>query len=126
MPNHSGETKVIAFLDKAVVKITGVTIKGLRPFVLEERLAEVLDRPVRVIGVAGDSIEIDIYELSSEQIIRNKDGIIKTVATTPGMTAQEVVDIVEAEKAATVPLDQLKNGIRCSCPKEGWVIKSRK
>jgi len=120
---ESEACRVIAFIDKTVVKITGVRVAGLSPELLEKNLQEVLKRPVRVIGVTSKSLEMDVYNLESEQIWHDKAGIIRAVAGTSGITAEEVIEIAKADKASTVPFDRLKQGARYSCAKENWVLK---
>ena len=51
---------IIAHADKSVLKISGLTVKGLNTLQIEELLAAKLKTAVRVIGVTGESIEMDV------------------------------------------------------------------
>ena len=51
---------IIAHADKSVLKISGLTVKGLNTLQIEELLAAKLKTAVRVIGVTGESIEMDL------------------------------------------------------------------
>ena len=53
------DCKVIVQVDKTVVKVTGITVKGLNIQQLEALLQEKLVSVVRVIGVTGSSIDME-------------------------------------------------------------------
>lgn len=113
--------KIIAYVDKTVVKLTGLKIQGLKPFKLEEFLSSKIGRPVRVIGVTSDSLQMDIYGLEPEAVLEDKEGFIKAISLVPGITASEVVQIEKAEKAVTVPVEELARNRSSACPKERWI-----
>ena len=59
--NGADDNKVIVQVDKTVVKITGVDVKGLNIQELESLLKDKLKSMVRIIGVTGSSLEMDVY-----------------------------------------------------------------
>ena len=69
--------RFIAFVDKTVVKITGLSMKGVKPFELEQILQERLKRAVRVIGVSGTDLKLDVYGLAPEEILADENGHYK-------------------------------------------------
>ncbi len=112
---------VIAYADKTVLKIDGIAVKGLKPEELEAQLFVLFQRPVRLIGVTSNSLEMDIYNLEPEQILSNEKGIITAISTVPGLTATEVTQIVQAEKAKEVTADQIIPGSGNGCARERWL-----
>ena len=76
---------IIAHADKSVLKISGLTVKGLNTLQIEELLAAKLKTAVRVIGVTGESIEMDVYQIEPEKIRRDQKGIIEAVALAEGI-----------------------------------------
>ena len=54
------DSRIIVQVDKTVVKITGVNIKGLNIQQVEALMKERLQSVARVIGVTGSSIEMDV------------------------------------------------------------------
>ena len=112
---------VIAYADKTVLKISGVKVKGLKPEDLEEKMNTLFQRPVRLIGVTSDSVEMDVYSLEPEQILENQEGLITAISMVPGLTATEVVQIASAEKARAVSADQIVPGLGQGCARERWL-----
>lgn len=115
------ETRIVAFVDKTVVKITGVKVRGLKPYELEQTLKNQIGRPVRVIGVTGDAIEMDIYGLEPEALYRDEQGIVKAVSMVSGITAAEVIKIASAEKSVEVSIERVPKGEYPGCAKERWL-----
>ena len=68
---------IIAHADKSVLKISGLEVKGLNTKQLEQILGEKLHTFVRVIGVTGDNIEMDVYDIEPEQVRKNEKGLIE-------------------------------------------------
>ena len=60
--------KVIVQVDKTVVKISGLDVKGLNIQELEIVLKENLKSVVRIIGVTGSSVEMDVYGIDEEDV----------------------------------------------------------
>lgn len=115
------EDRIIAYVDKTIVKITGIQIQGLKPIELEKAVAQEIGCPVRVIGVSSQSIQMDIYGLEPEAILRNQKGLVQAISLIPGLTASEIVQIVTAEKAREISAEELAKRTRVSCPKANWV-----
>lgn len=111
---------VVVYVDKMVVRITGLDIKGFKPYELEERLEEIVKSRVRIIGVTDDSIDMDIYNLEETDIYRNEDGIIEAISLTEGITALEVIEISKAEKIREIDYENLPKSQTNGCLKERW------
>ena len=112
---------IIAYVAKTIVKITGISVKGLKPSELEQNLADQLGCPVRVIGVSGGEIKMDIYGLEPEAILRDSRGLIRALALVPGLTAGEVAKIASAEKVAVLSAEELAGIKIAGCAKESLV-----
>lgn len=112
---------IIAHADKTVLKISGLQVKGLNTRQLEEILSERLHTFVRVIGVTGDHVEMDVYNLDPEQITKDEHGIIQTVALTEGITASEIAKISCNKKIVEVDLDTVPGRPTSDCPRERWM-----
>lgn len=111
--------KIIAFADKTILKISNINIKGLNTKELESALMEKLNTIVRIIGVTGENIAMDIYNLSPEDVLKDAQGIIKAVSLTEGIKAQNVMDL-SAEKAVQVDIDNIDAVKNISCARERW------
>lgn len=114
------DDSVIAYIDKTVVRIKGVNVKGLKPFELEKKLSEFIQRGIRVIGVTGESIEMDVYNVDPEAILKDESGIIKAISTVEGITATELTKIDSAKKIVEVNIDNIPKGQQYGCQKERW------
>ena len=114
--------RVIAYVDKTVVKIQGVKVNGLKPIELEKALTDYLKRPVRVIGVTGESIEMDIYGIEPELIFMDENGIVKAISNVEGIHAAELIRIDTAEKVKGIPLEKIPKGEYPGCAKERWAL----
>ena len=115
------ENCVIVQVDKTVIKVTGLDIKGLNIQQLEKILLDKLKSMVRIIGVTGESIEMDVYGIDEEDIFREKDGIIKAIATADGITLSDIAKISSVEKIKKVDFDDIPEYNENSCMKERWL-----
>lgn len=120
------EVGIIAYVDKTVVKIRGLEVTGLKPYELEKKIEEVIDKRVRIIGVTGSSIDMDIYGMDKEAIFENESGIIKAISMTEGITALEVIKIDSAEKILEVDYENIPRGEYSGCGKERWLNSAKK
>ncbi len=121
---NSSDYKIIAYADKTILKITNVSIKGLNTKELESALMEKLNTIVRIIGVTGENIEMDIYNISPEDVLKDAQGIIKAVSLTEGIKAENVMDL-SAEKAVQVDIDNIDVVKNISCARERWLSYER-
>ena len=112
---------IIAHADKTVLKISGLQVKGLNTRQLEELLEKRLHTFVRVIGVTGERVEMDVYNLDPEQIAQDEAGIIQTVALADGITASEVSAISCNKKIVEVDFDAIPEHPTADCPRERWI-----
>lgn len=115
---------IIAHADKSVMKISGLRVKGLNTKKLEQLLKEKLHATVRVIGVTGESIEMDAYDIEPDQIRKNEKGLIEILALTEGITATDVAKISCSEKIVEVAYDQIPEEPISACAKERWIKRS--
>ena len=117
-PDH--ENRILVQVDKTVVQITGLNIKGLRLQDLEDVLKLRLGALVRIIGVTGKSIEMDVYGLDADAILKDRDGIIRAVALCDGITADDVVQM-NVEQIQSIDIDHLEPVEKIICMKQRWL-----
>jgi len=117
-----GCERVIVYMDKTVVKISGLKIDRINLPALEKKLTGVLGRLVRVIGVSGDGLEFDAYEISPQQIYKNERNIIEAIAN-EGIEGAEVAKLVKAEQVPEIAYDELVSltADDRGCPAEKWL-----
>jgi hypothetical protein len=116
---EKGPVHIIAYADKTILKIKNIDIKGLNTAELENMLMNRLQTIVRIIGVTGGSLEMDIYKTTPEDILRDAQGIITALSLAEGITAQNVVEL-SALHAVDVDIDHLKTVSEISCARERW------
>lgn len=117
------ENKVIAYADKSVLKISGIKISGLNTSDLEKYMTEKLNTVVRVIGVTGGSIDMDVYNMLPSQILRDKEGIVRVVSAIEGVSAEEIVKIDSEEKTISVDWNHIPETDEQYCQAERWFKK---
>jgi len=115
------DVKVIVQVDKTVVKITGVEVKGLNIQQLEEILKDKLKSLVRVIGVTGSSIEMDVYGVDEEDILRREDGLITAISLADGISVSDVTALSSVKKIQSVNIDSVPEYIENGCRGERWL-----
>ena len=115
------QTRVLVQVDKTVVKITGLSVRGLRIHELEELLQARLQSMVRVIGVSGDRIEMDVYGLEEEAILRDEAGIIKTIALARGIGVSDVAAMEQVAKIRPVDFSEIPGYDPGGCRAERWL-----
>ena len=113
--------QILVHVDKTVVRITGLSVRGLNISQLEEILRERLVSLVRIIGVTGTSLEMDVYGLAEEDILRNEEGLIQAIATAEGITLSDLTQLSLAEKIREAPFDDLPPYLQSACKAERWV-----
>lgn len=114
------DTSVIAYIDKTVIRIKGINVKGLKPVELEKKLEGIIQRSIRVIGVTGESIEMDAYNIEPEAILKDENGIITAISTVEGITATELTKIDSTKKIVEVNVENIPKGEYDGCQKERW------
>jgi hypothetical protein len=115
------ETGIIGYVDKTVVKIKGLKVTGLKPYELEKKIEDVIDKRVRIIGVTGESIDMDVYGLDKSAVYENEAGIIKAISITEGITALEVIKIDSAEEIVEIDYERVPKGEYNGCARERWL-----
>jgi hypothetical protein len=112
---------IIAHVDKSVLKISGLQVKGLNTQKLEQILKEKIQTLVRVIGVTGEEIQMDVYDIEPDQVQRNANGLIEAISLVEGITATEVTKISCSEKIVEVDFDRIPDRSMCGCAMERWM-----
>lgn len=112
---------VIAAADKSVLKISGISVQGLNTRALEELLSQRLHTLVRVIGVTGERIEMDVYGIAPEQIRRDQDAWVRAVSLVEGVTAGDLCQIAVSEKIVAVDLGDVPDEPYQGCARERWM-----
>jgi hypothetical protein len=107
-----------------VLKISGLRIKGLNARNLERKLAEKLQALVRVIGVTGEAIEMDVYDIPPELVTKNAKGLIEIISLTEGVSVTEVANLSCSDSVVEVDFDQIPERPISSCAKERWIKRS--
>lgn len=113
------DSAIIVHADKTVLKIGGLKIRGLNTGDLERILTQRLQSTVRVIGVTGTSVDMDVYGVDEERILRDSDGIIRAVALAQGITLTDLAAVERAEKIIPVAFDAIPG--RSGCAGERWI-----
>jgi hypothetical protein len=114
------ETRIIVQVDKTIVKITGLSVRGLNTRQLEDILRQRLKTLIRVIGVLGDSLEMDVYGLDEEAIRRNEAGLIEAIALADGISVSDLTRLAGVERARRVDFDAIPPHGEKPCPAERW------
>jgi len=112
---------IIAHADKSVLKISGLQIKGLNTAQIEKILADRMKTDVRVIGVTGDAVEMDVYNLDPENIRRDEKGLIEAVSLAEGITVTDVTKMACSEKIVDVNFGDIPEEPISSCKRERWM-----
>lgn len=115
------EVRILVQVDKTVIKVTGLSVRGLRVNELEELLQQRLKSMVRIIGVSGSHIEMDVYGVEEKDILRDSDGIIKTIALARGIQVSDVAAMERVQKIQAVPFDSIPPYHPGECRAERWL-----
>jgi len=115
------DNKVIVQVDKTVVKITGIDVRGLNIQQLEALLKDKLKSVVRIIGVTGSSLEMDVYGIEEEDVLKEENGLIKAVALADGITLTDLAQISSVSKIKTVNIGDVPEYSEGQCLKERWL-----
>lgn len=114
---------IVAYADKSVLKISGLNIKGLKTVELEKILSDKLHTLVRVIGVTGEEIEMDVYDIDPVQIRKNEKGIIESIVLSEGITTTDLTKMVCSDKIVEVDYETIPERHISQCAKERWMKK---
>lgn len=112
---------IIAHADKSVLKITGLEVKGLNTKQLEQILADKLHTFVRVIGVTGENIEMDVYNIEPDQVRKDEKGLVESIVLTEGITVTDLTKISCSEKIVEVEYDSIPEEPISECARERWM-----
>lgn len=115
------ENDIVVFADKTVIKVRGLQIRGLNTREVEQLLTERFGSLVRVIGVTGGSIDMDVYGMDEEQLLRDEAGIIQTLSAAEGITPLEVAELASARRIVAVKYDEIPQRDGSYCARERWM-----
>lgn len=118
------QASIIVHADKSVMRISGIQVKGLNTQQLEQVLIDKLHALVRVIGVTGEAIEMDVYDVEPDHVIRNEKGLIEVLSLAEGITASDVTKISCSEKIVEVEFDRIPHLPISGCAREKWIRRS--
>ncbi|GFI61559.1 hypothetical protein IMSAG049_00718 [Clostridiales bacterium] len=95
--------------------------KGLNIQQLEELIKDKLKSVVRIIGVTGSTLEMDVYGIDEEDLLREKDGIITAISLADGITITDLAQISSVSKIKTINIDDVPEYAEGQCMKERWL-----
>ena len=116
-----GREYIIAHAEKLVLKISGLEVKGLNTKMLEDILPEKLKTFVRVIGVTGEGIEMDVYGVEPEKIRRDEKGLMESIALAEGITVTDLAKMACSDKIVNVDYNSIPDEPKSSCAMERWI-----
>jgi hypothetical protein len=111
--------RTIVYADKTILKITGLKIHGLKPVELEQAVARQLGSAARLIGVTGQSLELDVYGLPPESVLKDEKGLIRAISMVEGIAAGEVETMAAAQRAVEVDANNIPSHTG-GCAGERW------
>lgn len=114
------DNKIIVQVDKTVIKITGLNIKGLNLQEVEKIIFNKLKSVVRIIGVTGNSIEMDVYGIEEKDILKDESGIIKAISLADGITLSDLTQIASVKKIKSVDIHHIPE-CNSGCRGERWM-----
>jgi hypothetical protein len=109
---------IVIYAQKTVLRISGIAVRGLKPCELEELLSKKLDTMVRIIGVTGSSIEMDIYGIDPEALQKDRQGIVTAISMMQGVRVQDFLTM-DFSRMCEVTMDNLPPPT-AGCAKERW------
>lgn len=115
------EEYIIAYADKSVLKISGLSVKGMSTTEVEKILRDKLQAIVRVIGVTGESIEMDVYDAEPDQIRKNADGVVEAIALAEGITVSDLTKVSCSDKIVAVDWKDIPDEPVSDCARERWI-----
>ena len=124
-PAQDNETRILVQVDKTVVKITGLSVKGLNIPQLEGILRRKLKTFIRVIGVMGNSLEMDVYGLDEEAVRLGEKGFIEAIALADGITVSDLTRMDGVERIRQVDFEDLPPFREGQCMKERWLGREK-
>lgn len=115
------ETKIFVQVDKTVVQITGLSVAGLNIQQLETLLQAQLKTMIRIIGVTGDSLEMDVYGLSEADVLRDRAGLIRAISLAEGICVSDVTKLSYVKEICSVDFYHIPPVDPQGCSGERWV-----
>lgn len=119
--NVNQKANIFVQVDKTVVRITGLSVRGLNVQQLENLLQKKLKTMTRIIGVTGDSLEMDVYGVEEDDILRDADGMICTIALAEGIQVSDVTHLSQVKKICRVDYDHIPPYTPNQCQGERWL-----
>ena len=94
---------------------------GLNTQDLERRRSERLHALVRVMGVTGEQIEMDVYGIDPAQIRKDEKAVIQAISLVEGISAEDLCQISVSEKIIDVNIDDVPDKPYHGCARERWI-----
>ena len=115
------DTHIYVQVDKTVVRITGLSVQNLNIQQLEEILQQKLKTMLRIIGVTGSTLEMDVYGLDEADILRNAQGVIQAISIADGIHVSDVTQLASVRKIHSVDFDHIPEHKEGECMSERWL-----
>ena len=115
------DTHIFVQVDKTVVRITGLSVQSLNLQQLEEILQKKLKTMLRIIGVTGSTLEMDVYGLDEEDILRNTQGVIQAIAIADGIHVSDLTQLESVRRIRSVDFDHIPEHREGECMSERWL-----
>ena len=87
---------------------------------MEKLLQDKLKSMIRIIGVTGNSIEMDVYDIDEKDILREENGIVKAIALADGITVSDVSKLSSVKKIKSVDINSIPKYVKGGCVGERW------
>lgn len=115
------DTQIFVQVDKTVVRITGLSVQNLNIRQLEDLLQSRLKTMLRIIGVTGSTLEMDVYGMDETDILRNAQGVIQAIAIADGIRVSDVTQLASIRKIRSVDFDRIPAHREGECMSERWL-----
>lgn len=122
MGKESKEDKVIVYVDKTMLSISGIDIKGLNTYEVESLLKENLGQEARIIGVTSTNLQFDIYGASEVSLSEIAGSIVKVISMSEGITCSDIVEISDNDKVVEIEYNEIPHDEKIKgCIGERWI-----
>lgn len=115
------DTHIFVQVDKTVVRITGLSVQNLNIRQLEDLLQSRLKTMLRIIGVTGSTLEMDVYGMEESDILRDARGLIRVLAIADGIRVSDVTQLESVRKIRSVDFDHIPAHREGACMSERWL-----
>lgn len=78
---------------------------------------------MRIIGVTGTGIEMDVYGVPEEALRRDERGMIEAMSLCEGITVSDLTEMEQCSRIREVPFESLPAYTMDACQGEKWIEK---